>query len=73
MQEANEIELGALADFLRRHNVGVDDLFFVVHLGAKQLARKADLPAPQREHWSRVSEECYDLWHNTLRDGKPVR
>lgn len=64
-----ERDLTALAKFLEKHDMGVDDLFFVLHLGARQLSLKQDVPAPVREHWRAVSEECHDLWHNTLRSG----
>ncbi|MDB4895921.1 MAG: hypothetical protein JWN15_2183 [Firmicutes bacterium] len=64
-----ERDLTALAQFLEQHDMGVDDLFFVLHLGATQLSMKPDVPAPTREHWRKVSEECHDLWHNTLRSG----
>jgi len=63
-------DLVVLQKFLARHQMGVDDLFFVVHLGAKQLAQKSDVPAPVREHWRKVAEECHDLWHNTQRTGE---
>lgn len=72
MPEERELDLQAVAAFARRHDMGVDDLFFVIHLGAKQLMQKREIPAPVREHWAKVAEECYHLWHNTLRDGKPV-
>jgi hypothetical protein len=72
MAEQKQVDLNAVASFLQRHNMGVDDFFFILHLGAKQLIHKPDMPAPLREHWTRVAEECYHLWHNTLRDGKPV-
>ncbi|HEY3369139.1 MAG TPA: hypothetical protein VGK74_29135 [Symbiobacteriaceae bacterium] len=64
-----EPDLAALRSFLDKHDMGVDDLFFVLHLGARQLALKQDVPAPTREHWNQIAEECYDLWHNTLRTG----
>lgn len=66
---AKERDLTALVQFLEKNDMGVDDLFHVLHLGARQLSLKQDVPAPVREHWLRVSEECYDLWHNTLRNG----
>ncbi|MFZ5815897.1 MAG: hypothetical protein ACOY93_11410 [Bacillota bacterium] len=66
---SKERDLTALTQFLDKHGMGVDDLFFVLHLGARQLSLKQDVPAPVREHWRKVSEECHDLWHNTLRDG----
>jgi hypothetical protein len=62
-------DLTALTQFLAKHEMGVDDLFFVLHLGAKQLSQKADVPAPVRTHWQKIAEECHDLWHNTLRSG----
>jgi hypothetical protein len=64
-----ERDLTALIQFMDQHDMGVDDLFHVLHLGARQLSLKQDVPAPVREHWSKVSEQCHDLWHNTLRDG----
>lgn len=64
-----EYDLTALTEFLAKHGMGVDDLFFVVHLGARQLALKQDAPPPVREHWQQIAEECYDLWHNTDRSG----
>lgn len=66
---AKEPDLNAVKEFLVRHDMGVDDLFFVLHLGARQLSTKQDVPPPVREHWSKVAEECHDLWHNTLRSG----
>lgn len=65
----NDRDLTALSRFLEKHDMGVDDLFFVLHLGAEQLSRKQDVPAPVRQHWHQVAEECHDLWHNTLRSG----
>lgn len=62
-------DLTPLKQFLEKNDMGVDDLFFVLHLGARQLALKQDLPASVREHWRKVAEECHDLWHNTLRSG----
>lgn len=62
-------DLTAVLQFLERHDMGVDDLFFVLHLGSKQLSLQKDVPAPTREHWRKVAEECHDLWHNTLRTG----
>lgn len=62
-------DLTALNQFMEKHGMGVDDLFFVLHLGARQLSLKQDVPGTVREHWRKVSEECHDLWHNTLRDG----
>lgn len=67
--ENKERDLTALSQFLDRHGMGVDDLFFVLHLGARQLSMKQDVPASVREHWRKVGEECHDLWHNTLRNG----
>lgn len=67
--EAKERDLTGLAEFLEKHQMGIDDLFFVVHLGARQLSLKQDVPAPVRAHWKQVAEECHDLWHNTLRTG----
>lgn len=67
---AKERDFAALARFLEQHNMGVDDLFYVLHLGARQLALKQDIPAPVREHWHQVAEQCQDLWHNTLRSGE---
>ncbi|MFZ5824645.1 MAG: hypothetical protein ACOY94_09985 [Bacillota bacterium] len=64
-----ERDLSALTQFLDKHGMGVDDLFFVLHLGAQQLSMKQDVPAPVRAHWRKVAEECQDLWHNTLRTG----
>jgi hypothetical protein len=64
-----ERDLKALEAFMERHGMGVDDLFFVIHLGARQLSLKQEIPAPVREHWRKVAEECHDLWHNTLRTG----
>lgn len=72
MADMHELDMSTVAAFLKRYDMGVDDLFFVIHLGAKQLSHKAEMPAPQKEHWAKVSEDCYGLWHNTLRDGKPV-
>jgi hypothetical protein len=65
----NDRDLTALLEFLNRNEMGVDDLFFVLHLGAKTLSLKQDVPAPVREHWRNVAEECHDLWHNTLQSG----
>lgn len=65
-----ERDLVVLQKFLDKHQMGVDDLFFVVHLGAKQLCQQADVPTPIREHWRKVAEECHDLWHNTQRTGE---
>jgi len=65
-----ERDLAELQKFLDKHQMGVDDLFFVVHLGAKHLAQQAAVPTPIREHWRKVAEECYDLWHNTQRTGQ---
>ncbi|HYG57643.1 MAG TPA: hypothetical protein VD902_06210 [Symbiobacteriaceae bacterium] len=64
-----EPDLSVVAKFLEQHDMGVDDLFFVLHLGARQLSLKQDIPAPVREHWRTVSDQCQDLWHNTLRTG----
>lgn len=64
-----ELDLTALRSFLEKHDMGVDDLFFVLHLGARQLALKQEMPAPTRQHWATVADECYDLWHNTLHSG----
>lgn len=66
---AKERDLTALTKFLDQHGMGVDDLFHVLHLGARHLSVKQDVPAPVREHWAKVAEQCFDLWHNTLRDG----
>ncbi len=66
---AKERDLSALEQFLDKHGIGVDDLFFVLHLGARQLAFKQDVPPPVREHWRKIADECHDLWHNTLRSG----
>ncbi len=65
-----ERDLMVLQKFLDKHQMGVDDLFFVVHLGAKQLSQQSDVPTSVREHWRQVTEECHDLWHNTQRTGK---
>jgi hypothetical protein len=62
-------DLTALTAFLDKHSMGLDDLFFVLHLGARQLSVKQDVPAPVRQHWREVAEECHDLWHNTLGTG----
>jgi hypothetical protein len=64
-----ELDLSQVKRFLQENNMGVDDLFFVLHLGARQLSLKQDIPAPTRAHWKKVAEQCYDLWHNTLRSG----
>ena len=72
MAEKQDLELSALAEFVKRHDIGIDDLFFMLHLGAKQLRHRPDMPPALREHWDKVSNECYTLWHNTLRDGTPV-
>lgn len=64
-----ERDLAVIAKFLEQHDMGVDDLFFVLHLGARQLSMKQDVPAPTRQHWKKVSDECHDLWHNTQRTG----
>lgn len=66
---SKERDLAVLAQFLEKHDMGVDDLFFVLHLGARQLSLKQDVPAPIREHWAKVAGECHDLWHNTLSTG----
>jgi|GEM_PF-3531252 len=63
-------DLTALNQFLDKNGMGVDDLFFVLHLGARQLSLKQDVPPKVREHWKQVAEECHDLWHNILRDGQ---
>ncbi len=65
-----ERNLTALNQFLDKNGMGVDDLFFVLHLGARQLSLKQDVPSQVREHWKAIAEECHDLWHNTLRDGQ---
>jgi len=65
-----ERDLSVVARFLEQHDMGVDDLFYVLHLGARQLALKQDIPAPVREHWHTVAEQCHDLWHNTQRTGE---
>jgi hypothetical protein len=65
-----ERDLTVLTRFLDEHDMGVDDLFYVLHLGARQLSLKQDIPAPTREHWQKVAEQCHDLWHNTLRTGQ---
>ncbi|MDF2627958.1 MAG: hypothetical protein K0R39_1789 [Symbiobacteriaceae bacterium] len=67
---AKERDLTAVTRFLEQHDMGVDDLFYVLHLGARQLATKQEIPAPVREHWHQVAEQCHDLWHNTLRTGQ---
>jgi hypothetical protein len=64
-----ERDLTALSRFLEQHKIGVDDLFFVLHLGAKQLSMQSDRPIETREHWKKIAEECHDLWHNTLPAG----
>lgn len=64
-----ERDLTALKTFLEKHEIGVDELFFVLHLGARSLSQKTDVPLPVRQRWLRVAEECHDLWHNTLRSG----
>lgn len=66
---SKERDLRPLDQFLAKHNMGVDDLFFVLHLGARQLSLKQEMPAGVREHWRKVAEECHDLWHNTLGSG----
>lgn len=66
---AKERDLTVLSQFLDKSDMGVDDLFFVLHLGARQLSLKQDLPPSVRDHWRKVAEECHDLWHNTLRTG----
>ncbi len=65
-----ERDLKSLNEFLDKHDMGVDDLFFVLHLGARQLSMKQDVPATTREHWRKIAQECEDLWHNTLRHGQ---
>lgn len=67
---AKERDLTPLIRFLDKHGMGMDDLFFVLHLGSTQLSQKREMPAPVREHWKKVAEECHDLWHNTLRSGE---
>jgi len=66
---AKQMDLTVLSQFMEKHEMGVDDLFFVLHLGARQLSLKQDVPAPVRDHWRKIAEECHDQWHNTLRSG----
>lgn len=66
---AKERDLTVLNQFLEKYDMGVDDLFFVLHLGARQLSLKPDVPPSVRDHWRKAAEECHDLWHNTLRTG----
>lgn len=66
---SKERDLTVLHQFLNKYQMGVDDMFFVLHLGARQLSLKQDVPAQVREHWRKVAEECHDLWHNTKPTG----
>lgn len=59
----------ALEAFMKEHDLGVDDLFFVIHLGAEQIAKNPNYPAATRRFWAQRAEECRDLWHNTSREG----
>jgi hypothetical protein len=67
---SKERDLATLSDFLEKHQMGVDQLFYLIHLGARQLALSGELPEPTRAHWKKVAEECHDLWHNTTATGK---
>ncbi|HWI66655.1 MAG TPA: hypothetical protein VNT75_32990 [Symbiobacteriaceae bacterium] len=67
---AKERDLAVVQRFLEQNDMGVDDLFYVLHLGARQLATKQEIPAPVRAHWVQIAEQCHDLWHNTLRTGQ---
>lgn len=66
---AKERDLSVVHQFLDKFGMGVDDMFFILHLGASQLSLKQEVPAAVRDHWRKVAEECHDLWHNTLRSG----
>lgn len=61
MRERN---LTLVAQFLDRHGIGVDDLFFALHLGAKQIATNPNMSPDTRAHWAIIREECHTLWHN---------
>jgi hypothetical protein len=63
-------DLSTLEAFLNKHKMGVDQLFHLIHLGAQQVSISSEIPAPTRSHFQQIAQECYDLWHNTLPNGK---
>lgn len=64
------VDLSALAELLSRHDMGVDDLFFVLHLGAERVAHNQNLPPSMRKHWLQIVEECRGLWQDHDQSGQ---
>lgn len=63
-------ELKAVEEFLQRHGLGVDDLFFALHLGAERISHNAAHPPSTREHWRRIAFECRQLWQDFSPEGE---
>lgn len=64
------LNLQPIQEFLLRHRLGIDDLFFALHLGAEQIAHSAAHPPSTREHWRRVASECRQLWQDFNAEGE---
>lgn len=61
---ARELDLSPVRDLLERFQIGVDDLFFALHLGAERIAQNPAHPPSTRQHWRQVSEACRQLWQD---------
>lgn len=65
-----KIDLKPVEQFLLRHGLGVDDLFFAMHLGAERIATSAAHPPSTRDHWRRIAFECRQLWQDFSPEGE---
>ncbi len=65
-----KIDMKPIEDFMHHHGLGVDDLFFALHLGAERVAHNAAHPPSTREHWRRIAFECRQLWQDYSAEGE---
>lgn len=59
-----------ITELLTRHGLGIDDLFFALHLGAERIARNPSTPPSTRKVWLQIAEECRTLWQDHDADGQ---